>query len=92
LTPGEGYVEIRVPAADLHGNLAKFEKTLAYRRLSWRDDNAWGLVWDFRVAEELAACERERDVLTACLRRATALLAPGDAELVRSYYRELLEA
>lgn len=84
----EDYAEIRVPFADLHENLAKFEKTLAYRRLTSRRDGAWGLVWDLKVHQDLVAAEVENRALVAALRRAVALLAAPDAELVRSIYRE----
>jgi hypothetical protein len=84
----EDYAEIRVPFADLHESLAKFEKTLAYRRLSSRKDGAWGLVWDLKVHQDLEAADLRIRALTAALRAATALLSPSQVESIRSVYRE----
>ena len=83
----EDYAEIRVPFADLHESLAKFEKTLAYRRLSSRKDGAWGLVWDLKVHQDLEAAEVELGALRAALRAARGLLGPTDMKRVEEAYR-----
>lgn len=84
----EDYAEIRVPFDDLHENLAKFEKTLAYRRLTSRRDGAWGLVWDLKVHQDLTIAEIRIQALTSALRAATALMSPSQVESIRSVYRE----
>lgn len=87
LDRNEDYIEVRVPVGDVHLILGACGKTLAYRRLSWRD-GVWGLVWDWKVHQDLVAAELRVEALTSALRAATALLSPEQVESVRSVFRE----
>lgn len=86
LDRNEDYIEVRVPAGDVHLILGACGKTLAYRRLSWRD-GVWGLVWDWKVHQDLVAAELRVEALTSALRAARGLLGPEDMKRVEDAYR-----